>query len=44
MTDLNSARSATSDAWLRVWIVPPFVLPIAFGAMIAAHALIRTLV
>jgi hypothetical protein len=39
MIDSNSARSALGDLWMRAWIVPPLVLPIAFGVMIAAYVL-----
>lgn len=44
MIDLNSARSALADAWIRPWIVPPLVLPIAIGVTIAAYALYRAFV
>jgi hypothetical protein len=41
MTKSFTAKSMLPEAWWRGWIVPPLVVPIALGLMIAAVALYR---
>jgi hypothetical protein len=41
MTNLTGARALPNRAWISPWLVPPLVVPIAFGMMIAAYAISR---